>query len=437
MERSADIVCKFGGSSVAEARQIRKIESIVRSDAHRRYVVVSAPGKRNPDDQKITDLLYTCQSLSAEGKSCVRPFRAISNRYLQIDRELGAGSEIHRWLEELRGQLGAGASADLAASRGEYLCARLLAAYLKATFVDAADIIQLDRNDAVADSSYRRIAEQLKGPGLYVIPGFYGSDSTGQIRTFSRGGSDITGALVAAAVHAREYENWTDVSGLLKADPKIVRDPGPMAEVTYREIRELAFMGAKVLHEEAILPLYDQEIPIHIRNTDRPEDPGTAILAERSSKVQPIAGVAGRKGIGLVYLEKYLLRKDPQHRLKILQIFADCGVDLEWERAGIDSLALLVSAKQLETVREMLGKAIVGEFNPDHLEIADNMAVIAVVGEGLADRTDITANVLRRLSQQGIRVRMIDQGSSRISVLLVVNAGDFNRSVATIHDAID
>jgi aspartate kinase len=432
-----DIVCKFGGSSVADARQIRKIEAIIRSDPRRRYIVVSAPGKRNPQDEKITDLLYTCQSLAAEGRSYERPFQAVGNRYLQIDRELETGSEIRNWLEELRGQLDSGASADLAASRGEYLCARLLAAHLKATFVDAAEIIQLDRNDTVAESSYRRMAERLAGSGLYVVPGFYGSDSHGEIRTFSRGGSDITGALVAKALNAREYENWTDVSGLLRADPRIVRDPRPMAEVTYREIRELSYMGAKVLHEEAILPLYEQKVPIHIRNTDRPGDPGTVISAERDVQVQPIAGVAGRSGLGFLYLEKFLLRKDPQHRSKVLEILASHGVDLEWERWGIDSLLLLVPEKQLEEKGELLTGVIEEELDPDHLEILGNMAVIAVVGEGLSSRPDITATVLQRLSQRDIHVRLIEQGSSRISALFVVQAEELNRAVQTIHDAID
>jgi aspartate kinase len=432
-----DIVCKFGGSSVAEARQIRKIESIIRSDPRRRYIVVSAPGKRNPDDEKITDLLYTCQSLASQDKSYERPFEAIRNRYLQIDRELGARSEIQSWLEELRRQLSSGASVDLAASRGEYLCARLLAAYLKATFVDAAEIIQLNGNDTVAESSYRRMAEKLNAPGLYVIPGFYGSDSMGEIRTFSRGGSDITGALVAKAVHARVYENWTDVSGLLKADPKIVRDPRPMSEVTYREIRELSYMGAKVLHEEAILPVYEQKIPISIRNTDRPEDPGTMILAERNAQVQSTAGVAGRKGVGLLYLEKSRFRKDPHHRSKALEILSNNGIDLEWERSGIDSLFLLVPEKQLEGKLELLRRAIEEELGPDHLEILENMALVAVVGEGLSTRPDIIATVLQRLSRQDIRVRLIDQGSSKISALFVVHSEDFNRVVTTIHDEID
>jgi aspartate kinase len=432
----SDIVCKFGGSSVAQARQIRKVESIIRSDPRRRYVVVSAPGKRNAQDDKITDLLYTCQALAAAGKPYDRPFETISNRYLEIDRELEARSEIGNWLEEVRRQLAAGASPDLAASRGEYLCARLLSSYLQGTFVDAADIVQLNGADTVAESSYHRIFQKLNEPGLYVIPGFYGRDLNGEIRTFSRGGSDITGALVAAAVHAGVYENWTDVSGLLKADPKIVPDPRPMSEVTYREIRELSFMGAKVLHEEAVLPVYGQKIPIYIRNTDRPEDAGTAILAERNPQLQPVAGVAGRRGVGLVYLEKYLLRKDPQHRRKILRIFADYGVDLEWERAGIDSLTLLVSEKQLQPVRERLSKAIRKELDPDHLEFAADMAVIAVVGEGLSERSDITAAVLQRLNKSNIHVRMIDQGSSRISILFVLSAADFNRAVATIHDAI-
>ncbi len=432
-----DIVCKFGGSSVAEARQIRKIEAIIRSDPRRRYIVVSAPGKRSSQDEKITDLLYTCQSLAAQGKSYEQPFQAVGNRYLQIDRELETGSEIRGWLEELRRQLDSGASADLAASRGEYLCARLLAAHLKAEFVDSAEIIQLDRNDTVAESSYRRTAEKLAGSGLYVIPGFYGSDSHGQIKTFSRGGSDITGALVAKALNAREYENWTDVSGLLRADPRIVRDPQPMAAVTYREIRELSYMGAKVLHEEAILPVYELKIPIHIRNTDRPEDPGTVISAERNVQVQPIAGVAGRSGLGLIYLEKFLLRKHPRYRSKVLEILASHGVDWEWERWGIDSLLLLVPEKQLEEKGELLRGVIAEELDPDHLEILGNMAVIAVVGEGLSNRPDITLTVLQRLSQRDIRLRLIEQGSSKISALFVVQAEQFHRAVQTIHDAID
>ena len=431
-----DIVCKFGGSSVAEARQIRKIEAIVRSDPRRRHIVVSAPGKIGSQDEKITDLLYACQALAAEGKSYERPFQGVGNRYLQIDRELKIGSEIRSWLEELRRQLDSGASADLAASRGEYLCARLLAAYLKAEFVDAAEIIQLDRNDTVAESSYRRTAEKLAGPGLYVIPGFYGSDSHGQIKTFSRGGSDITGALVAKALNAREYENWTDVSGLLRADPRIVRDPQPMAEVTYREIRELSYMGAKVLHEEAILPVYGPKIPIRIRNTNRPEDAGTVISAARNAQLQPIAGVSGRSGLGLIHLEKFLLRKHPQHRSKVLEILSSHGVDVEWERWGIDSLLLLVPEKQLEQQGELLRGVIEEELDPDHLEILGNMAVIAVVGEGLSNRPDITVTVLQRLNQRSIPLRLIEQGSSRISALLVVQAEQFNRAVQTIHDAI-
>ncbi|UCF96883.1 MAG: aspartate kinase [Spirochaetaceae bacterium] len=431
-----EIVSKFGGSSVAEARQIRKIESIIRSDRRRRFIVVSAPGKRTSGDEKITDLLYSCQSLAARGDSYEQPFRHVSDRYLQIDRELEARSEIQEWLEEVRRSLGSGASADLAASRGEYLCARLLASYLQATFVDAAEVIRFGKDGSVTEESFQLIAERLAGPGLYVIPGFYGSDSVGQIRTFSRGGSDVTGALVARAVHAEVYENWTDVSGLLMADPQIVRDPQPMAEVTYREIRELSYMGAKVLHEEAILPVYKEKIPINIRNTNRPDDAGTIIKAARKLQQRAVAGVAGRNGFALLYLEKFLLRKDPQTRSKLFEILTAQGIEWEWERAGLDSLAVILPETQLEDKRELLVGLIAEALKPDHLEILDNVSLVAIVGEGISDHPELLADLLLLLSSGGVRVRLVEQGSSKISAFFVVPSKDFNRAVDTIYKAI-
>lgn len=422
---------------MADARQIRKTESIIRSDPRRRYVVVSAPGKRAPGDEKITDLLYACQAMSARGESCDKPFQTIRDRYLRIARELGAAAEIEGWLEEFRRQLDSGASADLAASRGEYLCARLLADYLGADFVDAAGIIRLDDNDSVDESSYATTARRLSSPGLFVIPGFYGVDSKGEIKTFSRGGSDITGALVARAVHAEVYENWTDVSGLLMADPQIVEDPRPMAEVTYREIRELSYMGAKVLHEEAILPVYREKIPIQIRNTNRPQDSGTVILPARDCRLRPVAGVAGRSGLGLLYIEKFLLRKDPRHRSRVFEILAMQGIAWEWERAAVDSLAVVLFEKNLGQKRKLLEEAIAEELEPDQLEILENMAAVAVVGEGIAARPALTADLLHLLSREDIPVRLIDQGSSKISVLFILHREDLGRAVSTLYSGIE
>ncbi len=355
---------------------------------------------------------------------------------MQIDRELEARSGVQSWMEEVRDQIASGASADLAASRGEYLCARLLATYLKATFVDAAEIIRLNGNGSVDESTYELMAKRLTAPGLYVIPGFYGATLTGEVKTFSRGGSDITGALVARAVQAEMYENWTDVSGLLMADPQIVSDPRPMAEVTYREIRELSFMGAKVLHEETILPVYKQKIPINIPNTNRPDDPGTMIQAERDSGIQSIAGVAGRNGLGLLYLEKFLLRKDPQYRSKIFEILKSQGFDWEWERAGIDSIAVVLSERQLADKQELLTNIIEKELHPDHLEILQNMSIIAVVGEGISAQPGFIADLLLLLSQKNIKIRLIDEGSSKITVLFVLHSKDFQRTIKAIYSAI-
>jgi aspartate kinase len=339
-------------------------------------------------------------------------------------------------MQEVRDQLVAGASADLAASRGEYLCSRLLSTDLKGTFVDAAEIIRLNGNDSVDESTYELTANRLTKPGLYVIPGFYGATLTGEVKTFSRGGSDITGALVSRAVQAEMYENWTDVSGLLMADPQIVSNPRPMAEVTYREIRELSFMGAKVFHEEAILPVYKQRIPINIRNTNKPEDPGTMIQAERDAGFQSIVGVTGRNGLELLYLEKFLLLKEPHYRSKIFEILKDQGVDWQWERAGIDSIAVVLSEGQLADKQELLTNIIEEELQPDYLEILRNMSIVAVVGEGISEQPGFVAGLLLLLSQKRIKIRLIDEGSSKITVHFLVHSKDFQRAVKTIYSAI-
>lgn len=427
------VVCKFGGSSLSEAAQIRKVVSIIRSDNRRRFIVVSAPGKRKDDDEKITDLLYKCQHLAAEGKSFSEHFSAVRNRYLEIERELNTESGMEQMLGEVENQLGSGASPDLAASRGEYLCARLLSVYLGATFVDAAEAVKINADGSVDEASYPAVAQRVGQPGIYVVPGFYGSGPNGDIRTFSRGGSDITGAIVARAVEAHLYENWTDVSGLLMVDPRLVREPKVIETVTYREIRELSWMGARVFHEEAMVPIYKQNIPINIRNTNRPEDAGTMIVAERDPGYQTITGVAGRKGRALIYLEKFLLDRNPTLPRRFVEILEQSNIDCRRLRIGIDSVAIVVAEQQLEGKVEILRRQIHEELCPDKLEIKRDLAEIVVIGEGLSDRIDVVKQIFCSLADAGINVLLTDQGTSKISVVLVVEAGDFERAIQTLY----
>lgn len=427
------VVCKFGGSSLSEAGQIRKVESIIRSDSRRLFVVVSAPGKRYDSDEKITDLLYRCQSLAARGGSFSEPFSTIRTRFLEIEVELGAEAGMEQALAGVEKQLRRGASPDLAASRGEYLCARLLSSYLGAIFVDAEDIIKIRADGSVDEASYAATAGRVGAAGLYVIPGFYGTDAAGRIRTFTRGGSDITGAIVARAVEAQVYENWTDVSGLLMADPRLVRDPKVMETATYREIRELSYMGASVFHEEAIFPVYRQKIPINIRNTNRPEDAGTMIVAERDAGFPAVAGIAGRKGRALLYLEKFLLEKEPAFQKRFAEILEKNNVDSRRLRIGIDSIATVFSENQLAEKEDSLPRQLYEELSPDRLEIKQDLAEIAVVGEGLSSGIGVGKRLFSALADAGINVLLTDQGSSKISAVLVVEAKDFEKGIRALY----
>jgi aspartate kinase len=427
------VVCKFGGSSLSEAGQIRKVESIIRSDGRRRFIVVSAPGRRNDSDEKITDLLYRCQSLAAGGGSFSEPFSTIRTRFLEIEGELGAEAGMKQALAGVEKQLRGGASPDLAASRGEYLCARLLSSYLGATFVDAEDIIKIRADGSVDEASYAAAAGRVGAAGLYVIPGFYGTDAAGRIRTFTRGGSDITGAIVARAVESQVYENWTDVSGLLMADPRLVRDPKVMETATYREIRELSYMGASVFHEEAIFPVYRQKIPINIRNTNRPEDAGTMIVAERDAGFPEVAGIAGRTGRALVYLEKFLLEKEPAFQKRLTEILEKNNVDSRRLRIGIDSIATVFSENQLAGKEDSLPRQLYEELSPDRLEIKQDLAEIAVVGEGLSAGIGVGKRLFSALADAGINVLLTDQGSSKISAVLVVDAKDFEKGIRALY----
>ncbi len=432
------VVAKFGGSSVADADQIRKIAAIVRADPRRRFVVVSAPGKRTDKDKKITDLLYLCHSLGEQGLDPSAPFGLVRERFLGIAGELGV-PEMWEWLRDVGQQVAAGAAKDWVASRGEYLSARLIAAFLDAEFVDAADGIRFGPDGRFhPGESYGRLGARLRAvPAgqVAVIPGFYGQDPQGKIKCFSRGGSDVTGAIVARAVHAAVYENWTDVSGLLMADPRLVDDPCPIEEITYREQRELSYMGATVLHDEAVFPVREAGIPIHIKNTNAPGDLGTRIVTERDSRTTSIAGVAGRKGFATLFTEKAMMNQERGYGRKVLEILESHGISYEHSPTSIDTLSVILTDEELDGKEAEVVAEIRRVVQPDRIEVQRDMAMLAVVGQGMVHRVGIAAHVFAALARSGVNIRMINQGSSELNIIVGVDTGDYEKAVRAIYAA--
>ncbi len=427
------VVCKFGGSSVAEAAQITKVRDIIRMDPERRLIVVSAPGKRNSSDEKITDLLYKCHDEVLEGKKA-DSFIIIRERYTEICNSLGI-EPIDAILDEVESGIEAGRGPDYAASRGEYLAARMLSSFFGAEFIDAADVIRLTSDGRIEESSYSGLKARIKGKGLYILPGFYGSDPEGEIKTFSRGGSDITGAIAARAVDADLYENWTDVSGLLMADPRIVDNPGVVTELTYKEIRELASIGANVFHEEAVTPVKDHNIPINIRNTNDPDAPGTFIVTERDHAMSPVVGVSGKTSYTNVFIEKLMLNRYPGFREKVLDILGKEGIIPEFESMGFDSIALLVPERQEKNL-ESAFREIRSKLDPDLLEVRRSVALIGIVGTGILDQPGIAAAVFSALSEEHINIRFINFGGSELTLLLGVDAGSYLKALRSIYSSL-
>jgi aspartate kinase len=430
-------VSKFGGSSLSDAQQLRKVQKLVQSDAARRFVVPSAPGKRWPDDEKVTDLLYRCQALAARREATAEVFAQIARRYREIHSELELDLDLESELKDVHARIEAGASADYAASRGEYLCGKLVAELLGYTFVDAAQIIHFDASGRFdSERTQESCAAWLGACEGAVVPGFYGSNPDGSIRTFSRGGSDVTGAIVARGVGADVYENWTDVSGILMADPRIVRDPAPIELLTYRELRELAYMGATVLHDEAIFPVRAAGIPVHILNTNAPQDPGTRIV--RSNGEAPagrITGIAGRKDFAIIAVEKTLMNAEVGFGRRMLQVLEAHGIPFEHLPSGIDTMSLVVRQSFLESKLEQVCDEIRRECKPDALEVYRNMALIATVGRGMMHTPGMAAQLFGALANAGVNVRMIDQGSSELNIIVGVEAADFERAVRAIYAA--
>ena len=431
------IVCKFGGSSLASADQFRKVRAIVEADSRRSIIVPSAPGKRSSRDAKITDLLYLCHHAASVDADFSGPFSQIVERYTEIERSLGLSTGIEARLEQLREEFVRGISADYAASRGEYLCAQLLAAYLDAEFIEAADYVLIGTNGVVDPKTYARLGERLADTSRrYVLPGFYGRDPEGRVRTFSRGGSDVSGAIAARAANAELYENWTDVSGLLMADPRIVDDPRPMEEVTYAEIRELAYMGASVLHDEAMAPVREAGIPVCIRNTNEPGHPGTRIVAKLSPEVEhgtQIAGIAGKTNFSMITISRHLMNREVGFVFRLLGVLEHHGIAFEHCPSSIDSVSVVMDAAQLEGRSAQVLEEIRRTLEPDDMDFVPRIALIAVVGEGMAHTVGIAGKVFSALAAAGVNVRLINQGSSELNIIVGVSPDDYPAAVRAIY----
>ncbi|MBO5222266.1 MAG: aspartate kinase [Clostridia bacterium] len=429
-------VLKFGGSSLADAEHFRKAAAIIKSDPANRFVVASAPGKRFPEDIKVTDLLLECYRLARAKQPIDEPFGQIEDRFRQIIADLGLNLSLESEFATIRLVIKNRAGRDYVASRGEYLNSMILAEYLGYAFLDAEDSIFFTEEGTLdlarTDESLEVLLEEA---GSAVIPGFYGSMPNGTVRTFSRGGSDITGSIVARAAKADLYENWTDVSGMLMADPRVVKNPEPIPYITYRELRELSYMGASVMHEEAIFPVREAGIPINIRNTNCPDAPGTMIVASNDQAAAPtrvITGIAGKTGFSAIYVEKALMNGQLGFGRRVLQVLEDNGISFEHLPSGIDTMTVVVETSALEPHREAVVSSLNKKISPDHLHIHDDLALIAVVGRGMVSAEGTAFRVFKALAEAKVNVRMIDQGSSELNIIVGINAADY----ATALDAI-
>lgn len=429
-------VVKFGGSSLADAAQFRKVAGIIKADPSRRYVVPSAPGKRTKNDTKVTDMLYACYDMASRGEDFAEYFCEIEARYNGIISDLGLDFSLASEFETIRNAFIHKAGRDYAASRGEYLNGRILAAYLGFDFIDAASVIFFKENGQLdSERTNTVLAAELRRHEHAVIPGFYGSMPNDTIRTFSRGGSDITGSIVARAAECDLYENWTDVDGFLMADPRIVDNPRVISEVTYKELRELSYMGAGVLHEDAIFPVRFAGIPINIRNTNNPDAHGTLILPQ-SGKFDTgnvITGVAGKKGFSVITIEKDMMNAEVGFGRRVLEVLEVNGMCFEHLPSGIDNMSVIVNTHELEGRRERIVNGICRSVNPDSVEIEDGLALIAVVGRAMVKAKGTAARVFKAISGAGINIRMIDQGSSEISIIVGVEEADFEDAMRAIY----
>ncbi len=426
---------KFGGSSLADANQFKKAKELIDADKTRRYVVPSAPGRRFHGDAKVTDMLYECYDLAAEGKDISEPLGAIKARYDAIIKGLSLSLSLDgefRTIRENIPRLGK----DYAASRGEYLNGIIMSAYTGFLFIDAAEVIFFDEKGAFdADKTNEVLSARLSETKNAVIPGFYGSMPDGKIKTFSRGGSDLTGSIVARAAKADIYENWTDVSGFLIADPGIVENPEVIDVITYKELRELSYMGASVLHEDAIFPIRKEGIPIHILNTNAPLDEGTLIVEATCRKPRyTVTGIAGKQGFAAVTIEKAMMNSEIGFCRRVLQVFEENGISIEHMPSGIDTMSVFVHQRELEKHEQSLIAGIHQAVHPDAVELETELALIAVVGRGMREKRGTSGRVFSALAHAHVNVKMIDQGSSELNIVIGVKNSDFERAIKAIYD---
>lgn len=429
-------VVKFGGSSLASAEQFEKVGDIIRKDADRRYVVPSAPGKRHSKDTKVTDMLYECYALAEAESDFAEEFSAIKARYQEIIDGLHLDLSLEGEFQTIEENLKNKAGSDYAASRGEYLNGMIMAHYLGYEFVDAAEVVRFDENGEFdAETTNKILGKRLAKMEYAVIPGFYGAKKDGTVKTFSRGGSDVTGSIVSRAVQADAYENWTDVSGFLVADPRIIYKPERIEMITYKELRELSYMGASVLHEDAIFPVRKEGIPINIRNTNMPDDEGTWIVGSTCQKSKyTITGIAGKKGFCSVILEKDMMNSEIGFGRRVLQAFEDNQISFEHMPSGIDTMTILVHQDEFVHKEQSVVSAIHRLANPDHIEIEADLALIAVVGRSMKSSRGTAGRIFSALAHANVNVKMIDQGSSELNIIIGVKNEDFEVAIKAIYD---
>ena len=429
-------VVKFGGSSLADADHFRQVASIIKADPKRRYVVASAPGKRFKEDIKVTDMLYECYEKIRNHENIDELYQKIVDRYNGIIADLGIEFDISGELEYVKNAMMHRSGRDFAASRGEYLNSLILSKYLGYSFIDAENVIFFRDNGSFDEEKTNKVlAEELKNTERAVIPGFYGVMPNGTIKTFSRGGSDVTGSIVARAAEADLYENWTDVSGFMMADPRIINGPCAIDTITYRELRELSYMGATVLHEDAIFPVRYAGIPINIRNTNEPEAAGTMIVAETDmyDTEKVITGIAGKKGFSVITIEKDMMNSEVGFGRKVLEVLEDNDVSFEHLPSGIDTMSIVLSTSALEGKRDKVLASMNRAVRADTISIEDNLALIAIVGRAMVKAKGTAARVFDAISSAGINIRMIDQGSSEISIIVGIEEHDFDKALEAIY----
>ena len=430
-------VVKFGGSSLASAEQFKKVAAIIKAEPCRRYVVPSAPGKRTKNDTKVTDMLYSCYDAASKGEDITNHFGEIEARYNDIISELGLDFSLADEFEAIKNAFIHKAGRDFAASRGEYLNGLILAEYLGFDFIDAAEVIFFNDNGLFdSERTNAVLASELKKHEYAVIPGFYGSMPNDTIKTFSRGGSDITGSIVARAAECDLYENWTDDDGFLMADPRIVENPRVIGEITYRELRELSYMGATVLHEDAIFPVRFAGIPINIRNTNNPEAHGTLIKSssDKYDTGNVITGVAGKKGFSVITVEKDMMNAEVGFGRRVLEVLENNDICFEHLPSGIDNMSVIINTHELDGRRERILNGICRAVNPETVDIEDGLALVAVVGRAMVKAKGTAARVFKAISGAGINIRMIDQGSSEISIIVGVEEADFENALRAIYN---